>query len=410
MKDMLKTASILALIALIAAAVLAFIEKITREPIRQVAILEKKKARQALVAAHRYEIFLPEILKADSIDKQVLPALKNKGLDLKFSRLYRKQGSYYLLNAGAVGQAKSELTDALTATRVSTQLFATLVNGARKSADTTHTFLCTFSRIYTARRRDGSFKGFVFECSAPEGYADTIELVTGVTFDSNGVAGISDYTVIKSSETPGLGKAAEEALHRSFTNSSAGVRTLSNFNPADTEKDVKTGATITSMAIKDALYASLKLALHMKGKLQPQINIADSQLLLAPYGVRLEKTGFKERPAGLAALYKAKWPIRGMGHIALLSLKAFDAGKGHFRRLMLAAGIRSLNNMLTFFKVFEYDEAKKGYAPVVSADLAFYMSTEDKIGKMYNEKQKPLKKKALKMLLDLYSFLKKGGR
>jgi Na+-translocating ferredoxin:NAD+ oxidoreductase subunit G len=111
---------------------------------------------------------------------------------------------------------------------------------------------------------NGETIGYIFDVIAPGGYGGSIELVVGVTVFPNetwGSAHIADYRVISSAETPGLGKSAEHNLHAFFTNSPLAERKgVFDIVPADRQRDSISGATITSLAIKNALASALQRA------------------------------------------------------------------------------------------------------------------------------------------------------
>ncbi|MDR2734587.1 MAG: FMN-binding protein, partial [Spirochaetota bacterium] len=115
-----------------------------------------------------------------------------------------------------------------------------------------------------ALNESGETIGYIFDAIAPGGYGGNIELVVGVTVFPNetwGSAHIADYRVISSSETPGLGKSAEQNLHIFFTNSPYAERKgVFDIDPADRQHDSISGATITSLAVKNALAAALQRA------------------------------------------------------------------------------------------------------------------------------------------------------
>jgi len=115
-----------------------------------------------------------------------------------------------------------------------------------------------------ALSESGETIGYIFDITAPGGYGGNIELVVGAAVfpdEAWGSARIADYRVISSSETPGLGKSAEQNLHAFFTNRPLPERKgVFDINPADRQHDSISGATITSLAIKNALAAALQRA------------------------------------------------------------------------------------------------------------------------------------------------------
>ncbi len=233
MKELIKTAVVLMVVGLLAAAILGVTDTITREPIAEVARQKKSRAREELLPAASYK----EIV-FDSVEELFAAAVENNS------------------NTAALA-ARYPLNTVIKNT------------------------------IYAAYDEDGSISGYFLEAVSPQGYAGDIEMVVGIkvlTNDAYGEPVIADYRVIKSAETPGLGKAAEVYLHQFFTNTAvitnitmetngrgryAEVTTNTNIysgiayqdtdtlNPVDKTSDVMTGATITSVAVKDALYKSL---------------------------------------------------------------------------------------------------------------------------------------------------------
>lgn len=408
MNQLLKTASILAVISFLAAGILAVTEKVTREPIARVATEKKRLAREALVPSASFALFMPEVFQAADVDTAILAALRSRGLDTAWNDCYRKDGKHYLLKDGVADTKKDILLDALGKAGAGKAFWAALAAQARKAGSKPFAHLSGISRVYVGKKADNALSGFVFECVSPEGYGGDIELVTGIVLLSNGTPAIRDYIVIKSGETPGLGKKAEDILHATVTNPAAGVRTMSNYSAESREKDVISGATITSMAIKDALYASLQYASVLKDQLAPAAEIPPAWLQLIPYGAALEKLSTGGN-AFVQTLYGAKWFAQTMGHVALIPLRLFNATAGTYSRLILAVGIQNGGRLYTS-RLFEYDVAGKAYKIIPDGTLGFYNTTEDDVKKNAADEKEPVRKTALEGILAAYSLIRSGGR
>lgn len=408
MNQLLKTALILSVISLLAAGILAVTEKVTREPIARVATEKKRQAREALVPSASFALYLPEVFPAREVETEILPPLQGRGLAPAFAACYRKAGSHYLLKDGLSDAQKDVLLDALGRAGAGKAFWSALATQARKAGSKPFAHLTAVSRIYVGKKADNTLSGFVFECASPEGYGGDIEMVTGIVLLSNGEPAIRDYIVIKSGETPGLGKKAEDILHATVTNPAAGVRTMSNYSAASREKDVISGATITSMAIKDALHASLQYASVLKDQLAPAAEIPPAWLLLIPYGGTLEKLATGANPF-VQNLYGAKLFAQTMGHVALLPLRLFNATTGTYTRLILAVGIQTGGRLYTS-RLFEYDPAGKTYRIIPDGTLGFFNTTEDDVKKNAADEKDPVRKTAMDGILSVYTLIRTGGR
>lgn len=244
----------------------------------------------------------------------------------------------------------------------------------------------TINDYFVGYDKQGERIGFVFEAVSPQGYAGDIEIVVGIGFkkqDGTVTPVVRDYMVIKSTETPGLGKDAEKYLHRFYTNR----RTITNLvvkeegrgrrktyttnqvvvrertakgldevNPRDGQHDVKSSATITSQAIKDALYACLKVSLALMGEGGVRIDISERQLDVVPYASKYEKLSLPSSAHLVRELYEGKSYYGGRrGYVAKALLSLFDR---HYLALIVFR-----NDTTRVFNTRVYRIRKKGDDP-----------------------------------------------
>ena len=112
----------------------------------------------------------------------------------------------------------------------------------------------TYAEGYDA---NGAVVGYVFQTNSA-GYGGDIAVMTGID-TQNSVTGV---TLLSNSETPGLGKKAE---NEDFTNQykqsmpESGFQVVKGNNAGEGEIDAITGATITSNAVTDAVNQAITL-------------------------------------------------------------------------------------------------------------------------------------------------------
>jgi len=339
MKDLLKTAGVLAAIAFIAAAVLGVTDSITREPIKKVAFEKKVKARKLVLPAHRYSSHIEK-----NFIKLLIPAKNFKG--------------------------------SLTNTTIA-------------------------SNYFKALDKKGNKIGFVFEADSPSGYGGTIKMIIGIKVLSNEMFGlpvVSDYNVITSAETPGLGKAAEKKLHSFFINKKKDSTKI-----GDNKKDTVSGATVTSMAIKDALLTSLRAAGKLLSRNFINLNIPEKHLKLIPFARTLTKI----KLPGTAVAIKEIYEIVYFGFVQGYTLKGVFSMGG--KKYLALAGIRKANGLVFLTKIFEMTASKTTpFKAEKFSNNFFAFKNNDKLEKA--DIKAEIDKKFSKIIIEGYSILKKMGK
>lgn len=110
--------------------------------------------------------------------------------------------------------------------------------------------------VYQAMDTAGNPLGYVIETISGEGYGGNITLYAGITNDGilNGVS------ILKISETPGLGMRAGEVLVPQFKHKTAGEFTYTKTgSQSDSEIDAISGATITTKAVTNAVNGAVSV-------------------------------------------------------------------------------------------------------------------------------------------------------
>ncbi len=347
MKDQIKTALVLGAIAFISALILSVTDKVTREPIKNVQIQKKIKAR-----------------------KEILPAKRYKKIVVRDLAAVLKQSDDFQIDGKKVYQTAS-----------------------------------TWVTNYYYKAYDANDKniGFVFEQISPNGYGGNIELVVGVRILSNEVYGkpvISDYTVIKSTETPGLGKSAEIKLHKLFKDKGKDLKVISPANKVDTI----TGATITSLAIKDSLYKALKLSDYLLRNNWENLAIPEIRMRILPFGVQFSPISVTNDYNYVREVYNAKY---------------FRYHKGIVVKVFFSSDGKKYLGLISF-----QNSKKRIYRPVVyrvsfskkrpfimdrSINLRSYIfAKKDRILKM--DSKSPIEITFKKVVLEAWDVLEKMGK
>jgi len=353
MKDLFKTAGILTLIAAIAAAILGLTDKYTREPIRKVNIEKRRLARSS-----------------------VLPA-----------------ASYVFSREAAV--------------------FKALAAGPGKNEKWAATKTVLSNGFYKALDKKGNMLGYVFEGYSTEGYAGNIDLVIGVRILTNSKMGnpvISSYSIIKSSETPGLGKAAEVKLLQFFKEKKKSLKHILLNSKVDNNNrpDTVSGATVTSLALKDALYTSLKAATMIMRKYFVNLDVPKREMVLVPFTQKFQKISIKDssilsKNQMVREIYEVKWGRLTTGFVAKLFFR--NAGK----KYLVLAGIRTGNAQLYNSKLFEITgDEKKPFKSLARNRKYFFFSSEKEIKKA--DGLKGADKEMGKAILQAYAVLRKMGK
>lgn len=111
---------------------------------------------------------------------------------------------------------------------------------------------------YIAKGSDGGRAGFVILAEV-KGYGGKVRVIVGI--DTEGK--VSDYKIIETKETPGLGsKASEPAFRKQFTGfvPAGPLKVIKGTKKNNEDIDAISGATITSKAITAAVQAALDAA------------------------------------------------------------------------------------------------------------------------------------------------------
>ncbi len=112
----------------------------------------------------------------------------------------------------------------------------------------------SIGKVYSALDGSGSSLGYVLEVTTSKGYGGNITIYMGVTNDGT----LNGISILKSSETPGLGLTAKDVLVPQFKDKK--VESFSYTKSGSTkpeEIDAITGATITTKAITGAVNSGL---------------------------------------------------------------------------------------------------------------------------------------------------------
>ena len=155
-----------------------------------------------------------------------------------------------------------------------------------------HSFARVAADYVAAQNEEGNTIGYIFDVTSPRGYGGDILLIVGVALlpdDAWGSAHISDYLVISSAETPGLGTGVQQTLHAFFTNRPLLERKgVFDIDPSDRKTDTISGATITSVALKDALAAALQTATLLMRRDWVNLDIPNQLMAIIPYAQTFE--------------------------------------------------------------------------------------------------------------------------
>jgi electron transport complex protein RnfG len=264
MNQFLKTAGVLALVCFVSGFLLSLVNSVTREAIMQ-AMEKKKDVARALV----------------------LPAA-----------LYSSASFVPVEERGA---ALSEL------------LGQTLP----------HSFAHVSTNYVVAKDEEGNVVGYIFDVITPRGYGGDMVLIVGIAIRPNdtwGSAHVSDYSVISSSETPGLGTGAEQAMHAFFTNRPLLERKgVFDVDPSERQIDSISGATITSVAIKDALAAALQTATLLMKRDWVNLSIPNQLMYIIPNAHSFERVPGLAQGA-VREVVDVRWYGRTSGYLLKIFL------------------------------------------------------------------------------------------
>ena len=135
------------------------------------------------------------------------------------------------------------------------------IDGADKMIEDSPQFLadngfngCTITDALAVKNSAGETEGYIIVSTSPKGYGGEIQVAFGIKDDV-----ITGFTVIKNSETAGLGsKCTEPEFANQFAGKSASVLSYTKSGASsDTEIDAISGATITTNAVTEAVNAGL---------------------------------------------------------------------------------------------------------------------------------------------------------
>ncbi|MBQ3797338.1 MAG: RnfABCDGE type electron transport complex subunit G [Butyrivibrio sp.] len=113
----------------------------------------------------------------------------------------------------------------------------------------------TIESVKKAVDGTGSGLGYVIQVKS-KGYGDFIEYTVGITNESS----INGISIIKISETPGLGMNAEKVISPQFVNKAATAFSVvknGQLSDANTQIEAISGATITSRAVTNGVNAAV---------------------------------------------------------------------------------------------------------------------------------------------------------
>lgn len=112
----------------------------------------------------------------------------------------------------------------------------------------------TFDEVYKAYDEAGNNLGYVIIVSTKQGYGGTITFAMGITISRH----LNGISILKTSETPGLGLEADKVLVPQFENKDVDRFTYTKTgSTSDSEIDAISSATITTRAITNAINAGL---------------------------------------------------------------------------------------------------------------------------------------------------------
>lgn len=204
--------------------------------------------------------------------------------------------------------------------RVATNVAALVNTGKLATADTNEKIFPTKARVNPAFsqgfRKDGATAGFVVEVETPTGYGGALKLNVGIVVRSNdgyGVPVLSGFMVVSHRETPGLGTAALDQLRTNYAGKGRGLAAV---DPAS-RVDARTGATISSLAVKDALAAALKFALGLLRHDFINLALPERELFMVPYAQKFTPVALSNAAASnVRELVEVQFFGRTTGYIA----------------------------------------------------------------------------------------------
>ena len=150
-----------------------------------------------------------------------------------------------------------EANEAEARRRAAVAVFDKAATGAETAEQVQIEFPGVTVNVYRVLDKAGRQVGWAAPAQG-QGYADTIKLIVGLTADAGRITGIK---VIYNQETPGLGnKIVGDRFCNHFRGKSANVKLTAAKKTADFaagEIEAITGATISSQAVCDIIYAGI---------------------------------------------------------------------------------------------------------------------------------------------------------
>lgn len=246
--------------------------------------------------------------------------------------------------------------------------------------------------------------GYVFDVSSPGGYGGQIDIIIGVRQTETGILSVSDYLVIASQETPGLGKAAEVSLHQVFTNPAAS-KGFANLDPLDRKADCVSGATLTSVAIKDAAYAALSMAAVIFERTYVRLDVSDSELALVPYAQTFQPLQLPLRKA-IREYLDVHWFGQTSGYVLKIALPDTKARKNY----LALAGFSAPEGRLSGLRLLEVPLlTNEPFLPVPGFRSELFLQTEA-ASLVTNDKLSNLERELAESLLAGHIELTKAGK
>ncbi len=217
----------------------------------------------------------------------------------------------------------------------------------------------------------GQTIGYIFDVRSPGGYGGRMDIIVGVRRSDTGSLSVSDYLVISSQETPGLGKAVEVSMHAVFTNPGS-VKRFSTLNPGDRKTDCVSGATVTSVAIKDAAYAALCMAAVVSEREYVRLDVPEADLALVPYSQTYQPVRLPPHEAVRECL-DVRWFGQTSGYVLKIVLRDAAARKNY----LALAGFAAPEGRLHETRLLEIPLAtNEAFMPVQGFRAGIFSQTE----------------------------------
>jgi len=104
-------------------------------------------------------------------------------------------------------------------------------------------------------RRNGNSIGYIVELG-PQGYSGEIRMMVGISSNNNKIAGMR---VLRQTETPGLGTlAVKENFYKKYDGKELEHLSVVRMSPSENEIEAITSATITTVAITNAVNEAVR--------------------------------------------------------------------------------------------------------------------------------------------------------